>query len=101
MDCEGAGCRAAERLAGELAVAAKGKGRRLRHVARALHESWLRPHGVQLREEDDRLSFSHPAVGRTEIVLCPMHTLHTDVWDTLVRVRDLTARGGTTSGRGG
>ncbi|MFE1228327.1 hypothetical protein [Streptomyces sp. NPDC058745] len=93
-DCGGAGCRAAERLAGQLAVAAQGKGGRLRHVARTLHESWLRPHGVRLREEAGRLTFSHPDLGRTELVLCPMHTLHTDVWDTCVRLRELTARNG-------
>ncbi|MEE1756670.1 hypothetical protein [Streptomyces sp. SP18CS02] len=97
--CDGPKCRAAEQLAGEQAVAATGKSWRLRHVARTLYESWLRPHGVRLTEEDARLSFSHPAVGRTELLLCPLHTLHTDVWDMCVRLRDLTARGDT-PGRG-
>ncbi|MFI8961977.1 hypothetical protein ACIGO8_07665 [Streptomyces sp. NPDC053493] len=87
-ECGGADCTAARRLAGERTLAAKSA--RLHHIAVTLHDWWLRPHGVDLEDGGPTLRFRHGTAGEAVLVLCPLHTLHTDVWDWCTRLRDRT-----------
>ncbi|MET9481778.1 hypothetical protein [Streptomyces sp. NPDC006638] len=69
--------------------AVAGKERRLRHIARTLYESWLRPLRVRSEDVGGGFVFTHPAAGVTVLECCARHTLHVDVWDTCDRLRVL------------
>ncbi|MGW4164009.1 hypothetical protein [Streptomyces sp. NPDC004788] len=90
-ECGGARCPGARRLADDRTAAAKSV--RLRQIALSLHQWWLQPQAVDLEDDGARLLFRHRTAGDAELVLCPLHTLHTDVWDWCVRLRARTAPG--------